>query len=158
MNAAVPKELGGLGLNLAEIVQQQRRLAYHAGPTALGVHMHFYWTGLAADIWRSGDKSLEWMPTETVNNGAVFAAGHAEPGNDLPLLLSSTKAERVEGGYRFTGRKSFGSLSPVWDYLGMHGMDTSNPDAPKIVHAFIPRDSNGYTIENAWDTLRMRAT
>jgi len=52
LNAAAPKELGGLGLNLAEIVQQQRRLAYHAGPTALGVHMHFYWTGLAADIWR----------------------------------------------------------------------------------------------------------
>ena len=41
LNAAVPKELGGLGLNLAEIVQQQRRLAYHAGPTALAVHMHF---------------------------------------------------------------------------------------------------------------------
>ena len=44
------------------------------------------------------------MLTETVNNQAVFAAGHAEPGNDLPLLLSTTKAERVEGGYRFTGR------------------------------------------------------
>ncbi len=99
LNAAVPKELGGLGLNLAEIVQQQRRLAYHSGPTALAVHMHFYWTGLAADVWRSGDKSLEWMLTETVNNGAVFAAGHAESGNDLPLLLSTTKAERVEGAH-----------------------------------------------------------
>ena len=47
------------------------------------------------------------MLTETVNNQAVFAAGHAEPGNDLPLLLSTTKAERVEGGYRFTGRKAW---------------------------------------------------
>ena len=158
LNAAVPKELGGLGLNLAEIVKEQRRLAYHAGPTALGVHMHFYWTGLAADIWRSGDKSLEWMLTETVNNGAVFAAGHAESGNDLPLLLSSTKAERVEGGYRFTGRKSFGSLTPVWTYLGLHGMDTSDPDAPKIVHAFMPRGTEGSATVDVWDTLGMRAT
>ena len=158
LNAAVPKELGGLGLNLAEIVKEQRRLAYHAGPTALGVHMHFYWTGLAADIWRSGDKSLEWMLTETVNNGAVFAAGHAETGNDLPLLLSSTKAERVEGGYRFTGRKSFGSLTPVWTYLGLHGMDTSDPDAPKIVHAFMPRGTEGSATVDVWDTLGMRAT
>ena len=35
LNAAVPKELGGLGLNLAEVGQEQRRLAYHAGATAL---------------------------------------------------------------------------------------------------------------------------
>ena len=90
--------------------------------------------------------------------GEVFAAGHAEGGNDLPLLLSTTKAEKVDGGYRFTGRKSFGSLTPVWTYLGLHGMDTIDPAAPKIVHAFMPRDSSGYTIENVWDTLGMRAT
>ena len=138
LNAAVPKELGGLGMNLAEIAQETRRLAYHAGPTALAINMHFYWTGVAADVWKSGDKSLEWMLTETVNNGAVFAAGHAEPGNDLPLLLSTTKAERVDGGYRFTGRKSFGSLTPVYNYLGLHGLDTSDPAAPKVVHGFMP--------------------
>ena len=75
--------------------------------------------------------------------GEVFAAGHAESGNDIPVLLSTTKAERVEGGYRFTGRKSFGSLSPVWTYLGIHGMDTADPSHPKIVHAFMPRDTEG---------------
>lgn len=158
LNAAVPKELGGLGLTLAEVAREQRRLAYHAGPTALAVNMHFYWTGVAADVWRSGDKSVEWMLTETVNNGAVFAAGHAEPGNDLPLLLSTTKAERVDGGYRFTGRKSFGSLTPVWTYLGMHGLDTSDPNAPKVVHAFMPRGTEGSATIDVWDTLGMRAT
>ncbi len=155
--AAVPKELGGLGLNLAQICQEQRRLGYHAAATALAVNMHFYWTGLAADVWRSGDMSTEWMLAAAAQ-GEVFAAGHAEGGNDLPLLLSTTKAEKVDGGYRFTGRKSFGSLTPVWTYLGLHGMDTSDPAAPKIVHAFMPRDSSGYTIENVWDTLGMRAT
>ena len=158
LNAAVPKELGGLGLTLAEVAQETRRLAYHAGPTALAVNMHLYWTGLAADVWRSGDKSLEWMLTETVNNGAIFAAGHAEPGNDIPVLLSTTKAERVDGGYRFTGRKSFGSLTPVWTYMGLHGMDTSDPNAPKVVHAFMPRGTEGSTIVDVWDTLGMRAT
>jgi alkylation response protein AidB-like acyl-CoA dehydrogenase len=88
----------------------------------------------------------------------VFAAGHAESGNDIPVLLSTTKAERVEGGYRFTGRKSFGSLTPVWSYLGIHGMDMSDPTAPKIVHAFMPRDSIGYSVKETWDTLGMRAT
>jgi len=153
----VPEELGGMGMSLAEVCQEQRRLAYHAAPTALAVNMHLYWTGVAADLWRAGDKSLEWLLRGAVA-GEVFAAGHAETGNDLPALYSTTKAERVDGGYRFTGHKSFGSLSPVWTYLGLHGMDTSNPQAPKIVHAFMPRDTQGYTVKATWDVLGMRAT
>ena len=153
----VPTELGGYGRTLAETAREQRRLAYYAAPTALAVNMHLYWTGLAADLWRAGDRSLQWLLEEAAA-GEVFAAGHAESGNDIPLLLSTTKAERVEGGYRFTGHKSFGSLTPVWTYLGIHGMDASNPAAPVIVHAFMPRNTEGYRIEATWDTMGMRAT
>ena len=153
----VPAELGGRGLTLAECVREQRQLAYHAAPTALAINMHLYWLGVAADLWRAGDRSLQWILEEAMR-GHVFAAGHAESGNDIPVLLSTTKAERVEGGYRFTGQKSFGSLSPVWSYLGLHGMDMSDPASPKVVHAFMPRNTEGYTIREVWDTLGMRAT
>jgi len=153
----VPRELGGRGMTLAEVAREQRRLAYYAAPTALAVNMHLYWLGLVADLWRSGDRSLQWVLEEAMR-GHIFAAGHAESGNDIPVLLSTTRAERVDGGYRFTGHKSFGSLSPVWTYLGVHGMDTSDPSAPKIVHAFMPRSTEGYTVRETWDTLGMRAT
>ena len=153
----VPTELGGLGLNLAEVAHQQRRLAFYAAPTALAVNMHLYWLGVAADLWRAGDRSLQWLLEEAAA-GHIFAAGHAESGNDIPVLLSTTKAERVDGGYRFTGHKSFGSLSPVWTFFGVHGMDTSDPTAPKIVHAFMPRNTEGYAVRETWDTLGMRAT
>jgi alkylation response protein AidB-like acyl-CoA dehydrogenase len=157
LTMAVPAEAGGRGYTLAEVCRQQRRLAYHAPATALAVNMHVYWTGVAADLWRAGDESLGWLLSEAAN-GAVFAAGHAESGNDIPLLLSTTRAERVEGGYRFTGHKSFGSLTPVWTYLGLHGMDISDPEHPVIVHAFMPRGSEGYSIRESWDVLGMRAT
>jgi alkylation response protein AidB-like acyl-CoA dehydrogenase len=52
----------------------------------------------------------------------------------------------------------FGSLTPVWTRLGMHAMDTSDPTAPKVVHAFVPRGTPGYTIKETWDTLGMRPT
>lgn len=157
LTMAVPEELGGRGYTLAEVCREQRRLAYHAAPTALAVNMHVYWTGLGADLWRGGDRSLEWLLRDAAN-GAVFAAGHAESGNDIPALLSTTRAERVDGGYRFTGHKAFGSLTPVWTHLGLHGMDTTDPAAPTIVHAFMPRDTEGCTIKETWDVLGMRAT
>jgi alkylation response protein AidB-like acyl-CoA dehydrogenase len=153
----LPVEFGGGGMTLAEVCREQRRLAYYAPATALAVNMHVYWIGVAADLWRRGDASLEWILREAAA-GEIFAAGHAESGNDVPVLLSTTKAERVDGGYRFTGRKHFGSLTPVWSRFGLHGMDTSDPAQPKIVHAFMPRDTAGYTIKNTWDVLGMRAT
>ncbi len=157
LKVVIPKELGGQGMSLAEVCNEQRRLAYRAPSTALATNMHLYWTGVAADLRRMGDKSLEWLLREAAA-GEVFAAGHGETGNDLPLFLSSAKAERVDGGYRFSGRKMFGSLTPVWTRLGIHAMDSTDPQSPKVVHAFMPRDTKGYSIKDTWDTLGMRAT
>ena len=154
---AVPNEFGGLGMSLAQVACETRRLAMYAPATALCINMHNYWVGLTADLWRSGDKSLEWLLREAAA-GEVFAAGHAETGNDIPVLLSTTKAEKVSGGYKFTGRKAFGSLTPVWTRLGLHGLDMSDPKAPKVVHAFMPRDTKGFTIKETWDVMGMRAT
>jgi alkylation response protein AidB-like acyl-CoA dehydrogenase len=157
LEIAVPTELGGRGMNLAAVCQEQRRLAYRAPATALATNMHIYWTGLAADLLRMGDQSCKWILEEAAK-GEVFAAGHGEGGNDFPVMLSSSRAERAEGGYRFYGHKIFGSLTPVWTRLGLHAMDTSDPANPKIVHAFLPRDAAGYRIVPTWDVLGMRAT
>jgi len=153
----VPVELGGSGLGIDEYSRLMRRLAYVAPATALAVNMHCYWMGVASDLLKAGDDSCRWILEKAVE-GEVFCALHGEAGNDLPLLLSSASAERVDGGWKITGHKIFGSLSPVWTYGGFHAMDTSNPDAPQIVHGFLPRSSSGYQIIDTWDTLGMRAT
>lgn len=157
LTIAVPAEFGGSGMSLPDVCVQQRTLARHAPATALATNMHIYWTGLAADLRRLGDPSLEWILKEAAA-GEVFAAGHGERGNDVPLLLSTTRAERGDGGYRFYGHKIFGSLSPVWTRLGFHGLDATDPAGPTVIHAFMPRDTPGYTIKETWDTMGMRAT
>jgi len=90
--------------------------------------------------------------------GEVFAAGHSERGNDLPVLLSTSKAERVDGGFRITGHKMFGSLAPVWTRYGLHATWADAKGGPAIVHAFLPRGGDGCRIVQTWDTLGMRAT
>jgi alkylation response protein AidB-like acyl-CoA dehydrogenase len=155
--AAVPTELGGSGLLLDDYVRLQQRLAYVAPATALAVNMHCYWTGLAADLVRAGDESFGWM-LERAAAGDVFCALHGEAGNDLPLMLAVATADRVDGGWRISGHKIFGSLTPVWTLGGFHAMDSSDPANPKIVHGFLPRDADGVQIIDTWDTLGMRAT
>ena len=157
LNAALPTDLGGPGLNLMEVNQLQRRLAYSAPATALAINMHLYWVGLAADLRRAGAPGGDFI-LRAAADGQVLAAGHGEAGNDLPVLLSSSTAERVEGGWEFTGHKIFGSLSPVWTYLGIHALDTSDPAGPRVVHGFLHRDAPRYRIEETWDVLGMRAT
>ena len=124
LGAAAPVELGGLGLNLVQLARAQRRLARFAPSTALSTCMHHYWVGLASDLRRfglpAGTRILEW-----VSAGEVLASGHGEAGNDVPVSLSTARAERVTGGWRIHGRKMFGSLGPVWDRIGIHAMDTS---------------------------------
>ena len=155
--AAVPREFGGLGLTLAEICQEQRRLARRSAPTALATNMHIGATGIAADLWRKGDNSQVWMLEEAAK-GAVFAYGYSESGNDLEVLYAAGRAERVDGGYRFFGHKHFGSLTPVWNWLKIYGLDTAIPDDPKIVHGVMARDAADYRIVETWDTRGMRAT
>ena len=90
----VPEKFGGPGLSLAEVCAEQRRLAYYAPATALAVNMHLYWLGVAADLRRRGDASLEWILNDAAA-GEIFAAGHSESGNDVPVLLSTAKIGRA---------------------------------------------------------------
>ncbi|WP_413765539.1 acyl-CoA dehydrogenase family protein [Variovorax sp. Varisp41] len=154
----VPKALGGLGLDLPAVLREQSRLAYFAPATALAINMHLYWSGTAAYLHARGDHSTDWILREIVD-GRIFAAGHGEPNNDLGLAGSTVKAQPLPGGdYRFDGRKVFTSLAPVWDWLGVHGLDDSDPARPRIVHAFIRRADPGHRTEATWDALGVRAT
>ena len=135
--ASLPDRVRRAGPRPAEINRLQRRIAYVAPATAVAVNMHHYFVGLCADLHRAGDPSGDWVLDARPPRATCFAAGHGEAGNDIPVLLSSSKAERVDGGWEITGHKIFGSLSPVWTYLGVHAMDTSDPANPQIVHAFV---------------------
>ena len=155
--AAVPEQRGGWGWDLARLAASQRRLARHAPATALATTMHTYWIGISREVERAGDRSLRWIQDAAVA-GDVFAAGHAETGNDMPILLSTCRAERTSGGYVLTGRKQFGSNGPAWRWLGAHALDAEAPGGPHVVHAFVERTSPGVSIVETWDTLGMRAT
>ncbi len=158
LKAFVPKELGGLGLSLVEVVHAQSALAAAAPATALAVNMHLVWTGVAKTLRDRGDDSLEFVLADAAA-GELFAFAISEAGNDLVLFGSKTEAKPLDGGaYSFTGTKIFTSLSPAWTRLGLFGLDSESADAPKLVHAFVTRDTAGVTTLDDWDSIGMRAS
>jgi len=119
--------------------------------------MHLVWTGVAKVFGDRGVPGLEFVQ-DGAAAGEVYAFGISEPGNDLVLFGSDTDAApQPDGGYAFTGTKIFTSLAPVWTKLGLHGLDTTSADAPKLVFAFVER-TDAVTTGDDWDTLGMRAT
>ncbi len=158
--ALVPTARGGAGLGLAEVAVLQQRLATASPATALAVNMHLVWTGVAKVLSDRGIDDLAFVQTGAAE-GELFAFGISEAGNDLVLFGSDTTAEPVgDGSYAFTGTKIFTSLAPAWTQLGLHGLDTTSPDAPKLVFAFVSRQGAADTVvtRDDWNTLGMRAT
>jgi alkylation response protein AidB-like acyl-CoA dehydrogenase len=158
LTALVPDSFGGGGLTLRELAHEQMRLAGAAPATALAVNMHHVWMGVARLMHARGEAVTDFVLKDAMA-GEVFAFGISEPGNDLVLFGSTTRAEPDgDGGFRFHGTKIFTSLSPVWTRLGTFGTDSSDPDAPMSVFAFVDRDGGGFTVKDDWDTLGMRGS
>ena len=156
--AFVPKGYGGAGLSLVEIAAEQTRLAKAAPGTALGINMHQIIVGLGRHLVRNGNDRGEVILRDAVA-GELFGFGISEPGNDLVLFGSITKATPDgEGGYSFEGTKVFTSLAPVWTRLLTFGRDDSGEDGPHSVFGIMHREDGGFTIKDDWDTLGMRAT
>lgn len=156
--AFVPKEYGGAGLSLVEIAAEQTRLAKAAPGTALGINMHQIIVGLGRHLVRNGNDRGELILRDAVA-GELFGFGISEPGNDLVLFGSITKATPDgKGGYSFEGTKVFTSLAPVWTRLLTFGRDDSGEDGPHSVFGIMHREDGGFTIKDDWDTLGMRAT
>lgn len=119
--AAVPVSLGGSGLDVATLVQAQRRLAAAAPATALGINMHLVWVQVARFLHERGDHRLDWVLRDAVA-GEVFAFGISEAGNEAVLMDSRSTARPSDDGdgYLVSGTKIFTTLSPVWTRLGVH--------------------------------------
>ena len=85
-------------------------------------------------------------------------------GHDPNVMMSSSFApsegtcERVEGGYRVTGRWPFSSGSDhcTWAMLGFV-LPPDGPDQPPtLVWGLLPRDD--YRVDDDWRTVGMRGT
>jgi acyl-CoA dehydrogenase len=151
--AGVPAELGGGGASHGELCAIVRELGHHCGSTALAFSMHTHMIATMAYLWRSGNKNPEPLLRRVAAERLVLIASG---GSDW--LNSSGKLERVEGGFRMTGRKVFGSGIPSGDLLMTSGIYDDPTDGPTVIHFPVSLKAEGVKILDTWRVHGMRGT
>ena len=162
--AMVPERFGGLGASsIHDLTVAISRLARGDGSTAIAINMHFAsclvtdWLHRAAVA--RGDETAA-AGTEAYLSflgGGGLAMGNAtEAGTDIGWPM--TEATRVDGGWSITGRKIFGTLSPVADSMAVTCRHRRDDGTWGAATAIVFRGSPGQTILDNWDALGMRAS
>lgn len=153
VEAGVPAELGGGGANVDELAVMLRTLAYHCGSTALAFSMHTHQVAFPAWRWTHQKATAVEPLLKRIAKEHIFLLSSG--GSDW--IGGSGKAEKVEGGYRFTARKIFSSGAPAGDLL-MTSAVLEGGDGPTVLHFGIPMNSPHVKVLDTWRTLGMRGT
>jgi acyl-CoA dehydrogenase len=147
-SAHIPVELGGGGLGYREIGEMLRSFAGKCSGTALALSMHMHPVALLVRRWRGDPAAVEAVLKRIAAEDLMLLS---TGGNDW--LNGSGTAVKVEGGYRFSGRKGFVSGCEAGNLL----MTMAVCDG-EVLHAAVPMKAEGVSIEQTWRTLGMRAS
>jgi alkylation response protein AidB-like acyl-CoA dehydrogenase len=162
---AIPRELGGEGACVTEMVLGNLALAKGDASLGLVVAMHTALLGRVRDagVWPA--VHFERIAREVVaaraEHGALINSLASEPEMGSPSRggLPATTARRTEHGWRLAGRKTFSTGSVVlrWGVVSaaVHGKGQAEP---YLGNFLVPLSSPGIRIEPTWDTMGMRAT
>jgi len=156
----VPAELGGGGIGLRAWSLAAEELAQGCASTALSFNMHLSVVGPLMESALVARATKERLAKMVVHEGKLIGGNFSEPttsglvGTAVPL----TRARRVEGGYRITGRKAFASMIAAADYVMVMAYpdEATSPTAAMLL--LVPPEAPGRRVEKVWDALGMRAT
>ncbi|GAC1696378.1 MAG: acyl-CoA dehydrogenase family protein [Candidatus Limnocylindrales bacterium] len=150
---AIPAELGGGGAPYGETIAALREIAHFCSSTALACAMHTHLVASLSYLWRHGNAAPEALLRRVATEGLVLVS---TGGSDW--LPGSGTLTKVDGGFRMSGRKIFGSGGPAGDLLMTTGIYDDPTDGPTVIHFSIPLQSEGVKPQNTWRVLGMRGT
>ncbi|MED1203328.1 acyl-CoA dehydrogenase family protein [Heyndrickxia acidicola] len=152
----VPKEFGGGGISLYELVRLQEAIAVGDGATSLSIGWHM---GMMMNL----SEERPWEPSllkevfDYAVNGAVFNtyATEAQTGSPTRGGKPTTLAKRAGDGWSITGSKTFSTMAPMVDFFVV----TATIEETNEIGSFlVPRHAEGVKMEETWDSIAMRST
>ncbi|MCX6130361.1 MAG: acyl-CoA/acyl-ACP dehydrogenase [Proteobacteria bacterium] len=168
----IPKEFGGLGGGLRDLVAACFAIGSACPSTALCFFFHCSTSSralLALEAIQQGlfdsseealvrnfaHKILNRMGREKLWFGN-FAS--ESPKNEKALITISSQAKKVQGGYELSGVKSFGCSTGVADCYLVTAQLEGYADARGLATFFVRPNAVGVGERTRWDALGMRST
>jgi alkylation response protein AidB-like acyl-CoA dehydrogenase len=150
---AVPEELGGRGATERQVCMAQRELARHCASSALASVMHHHLVLFTAWRFRRGLPGAEGTLRRVADEGIVLVS---TGGADFTRPRGT--AERVEGGFKVSGRKIFASQSPVGTAMSTMFAHEDPEEGLIVLNMSVPMADDGIKVIETWDALGMRGT
>ncbi|WP_042352100.1 acyl-CoA dehydrogenase family protein [Bacillus massiliigorillae] len=153
----LPKEYGGKGFGIYDMILFQETLASFDGPTALAIGWQL---GVVGEIYNKkmwSEAHLKRFADAIVKERALTnrAVSEAITGSPTRGGRPGTNAKLIDGKWHISGRKSFMTLS----YALTHFLTSAWIEEKKAIGYFlIPSDTEGVAIEETWDMIAMRGT
>jgi len=170
LGVCVPKELGGIGADYKTYMLVGAEVGRYCGATALTWNMHVcstLWTGqvvdsldLTAEQRANHERRRAIHYSRIVDDGAIYSQPGSEPNASATgTVMFSTKAKKVDGGWRINGHKIFASLAGNANYYGVLCCeDKENARLRDTMYVAIPAAGDGVSVKGNWDTVGMRGT
>ncbi|MFD1037575.1 acyl-CoA dehydrogenase family protein [Virgibacillus byunsanensis] len=153
----IPKQYGGLGISLNEMLRLQETIAKADGATALSIGWHMGITMFMGEnnIW--DEHKYQAFATDVMENGSLLNNAATEPATGSPTRggRPETVAKQVESGWIINGRKSFTTLAPILSYFVV---SASIDGTDRVANFLVKRENEGLRVDETWDSIAMKAS
>jgi alkylation response protein AidB-like acyl-CoA dehydrogenase len=156
MGIEIPEELGGAGGSFFDAVLAIEAIAAVDPAVAVLVDVHNTLVVNAIRRWANEEQKQKWLPKLAADTASAYALSEAGSGSDAFAL--QTRADKVDGGYRLSGRKLwisnakeagvflvFATIDPAAGYRG-------------ITAFFVEKDTPGFSVGRKEDKMGIRAS
>ena len=159
LQASVPKEQGGEGYGLTDIMLAQYEIGKGCGSTAVSVGMHHMVIGSESEALAWPGKIRDRIFREVVKDGAIANNIASEPDLGSPRgggRPATTLVKSADGKWVLNGRKTWATLSPILTYaITLAAVEDGTGDIARLA---VRMDSTGVSIDETWDSMSMRAS
>lgn len=152
----LPKQYGGQGFGVYDMVLMQETLASFDGSTALAIGWQL---GVVGDIYEQkiwSPSMLQFLAAE-IQQGALINRNASEAATGSPTRGGRPQTTAILQGdtWILNGHKTFATTSPALRYFIVTAWVEAKQ---KVCHFLVPKETHGVTLQKTWNTVAMRST
>jgi acyl-CoA dehydrogenase len=150
---AVPAAYGGKNerMDVRTLCLTRQTLAYHAGLADFAFAMQGLGSGAIGLFGQEAVRQAYLPKVATGEMIAGFALSEKEAGSDVAAMAMT--AEKVDGGWRLTGEKTWISNGPIADLLTVFARSGEAPGARGISAFAVPTATPGFSVTEVIDVI-----